>query len=341
MLVSYILFPVSYFLLLTSYCLLHTYHNKKFFLLLTSYLLLHTFSFAQTVSATLDRDKILLGEQVTLKITLTELNESLSFVAALPQINDTVNHIEVVKRNAVDTIKVNNTNSYQQIFTLTSFDSGRWQLGPFYFTIQDKTTGKKTRLNTEPLFITVLTVDVSSMKDYHPLKDIIDVETSFNWLPVIIAVAVIVAAIIIFIIIKNRKKKIKETPKVVLKGTALERAIEKLQILEKEPLTSTEAIKKFHSEIDFITRQYFEEMTQVKALQLTTTELFHRMHVYMQDAKLRSKFQQVFETNAAVKFAKYMPQQDESKNILKETINSLQQIDNLVNAARNNANRMV
>lgn len=314
--------------------------NCRFFLLLTFYLILQTAA-AQSVSASLDRDKILLGEQVTLQFSLSNLNESNSFVLTWPQLSDTINHTEIVKRTPVDTINVNATNTYQQNFTITSFDSGRWQLGPFIFTLQDKTSGKKTELATQTLYLTVLPVDVSSLKNYHPIKDIIDVETAFNWLPVFIAFAVILLALIIFIIIKNRKKKVVTSPKTVLKGTPLERAVEKLQSLEKEPLTSTMAIKKFHSVTDIIIREYFEEMMQVKALQLTATELFVSMNVYMQDADLRSRFQQLFELNGAVKFAKYMPSPAESKNTLKEIIKSLYQIDESVRRARMNADRMV
>lgn len=313
---------------------------RKCFLFLLACLLANIIN-AQSASASLDRDKILLGEQINLQFTLTNVNEGLTSVVSWPQLQDTINHTEILKRTPIDTIRVNGTFTYRQNFTLTSFDSGRWQLGPFTFIVQDKTSGKQIQLTTPALFVTVLPVDVSALKDYHPIKDIIDVQTSFNWTPVLIGVAVLVLAIIIFLIIKKRKKKIAVAPKNILKGTPLERAIEKLQALEKEQLTSIDAIKKFHSETDFITRQYFEEMMQVKALQLTTTELFSRMHVYMQDANLRSRFQQVFETNASVKFAKYFPSANESKSTLRETINSLQQIDDLVNAARNNANRVV
>ena len=296
---------------------------------------------AQSVSASLDRDKILLGEQVTLQLTLSNINERINFVAGWAQLKDTIAHTEILKRTAIDTINVNGINTYQQNFTITSFDSGRWQLGPFAFIIQDKTTGKQIQLATAPVYLTVLPVDVSSLKDYHPIKDIIDVQTSFNWIPLIVAAIVILLAVIIFIIIKKRKKKIITAPKIILRGTPLERAIEKLYALEKEPLISTIEIRNFHSEIDMITRQYFEEMMHIKALQLTATELFSRTHVYMQDMQLRKKFQDVFEMNASVKFAKYMPQEEESKNTLKEIINSLQQIDESVNEARNNANRMV
>jgi len=321
--------------------------NSKFkklivrcFLLFTFYFLLFTSS-AQSVSASLDRDKILLGEQVTLQFNLGNVSNLTSFVAGWPQLPDTLSHTEILKKTAIDTITVNDVNTYTQSFTLTSFDSGRWQLGPFLFVMQDKVSGKQIKLSTQPVFLTVLPVNVSSMKDYHPIKDIIDVETSFDWTPVIIGIVITIIIIIIFIIIKNRKKRIAQKPKVVLKGTPLERALEKLNALQNEKLTSNTAIKKFHSDIDLITRQYFEEMLHIKALQLTISEVFSRMNVYLQDAQLRRKFQQVFELNSAVKFAKYLPQQEESKATLNEIINSLQRIDESVNIARNNADRMV
>jgi hypothetical protein len=321
--------------------------NSKFqsfaiscFLLFPFYFLLSNVS-AQSVSASLDRDKILLGEQVTLQLSLNNINEATSFVQSWPKVKDTINHTEIIKSNAIDTIRVDGRNTYHQNFIVTSFDSGRWQLGPFIFTVQDKVTGQKLQLKTAGLYITVLPVDVSSLKNYHPIKDVIDVKTSFNWLPVIIAAAVILLAVIIFIILKRRKKKIAEQPKVILKGTPLERALEKLQALQNETLISTSTIKKFHSEIDIITRQYFEEMMHVKALQLTVGEMFSRMNIYLQDAQLRRKFQQVFELNASVKFAKYMPAEEESRNTMEEIIRSLHQIDDLVNRSRNNAERLV
>jgi hypothetical protein len=298
-------------------------------------------SFSQSASATLDRDKILLGEQVTLQFNLNDLNPLISFVTAWPQLNDTINHIEIIKRDSVDTVNVNGLNSYQQNFTLTGFDSGKWQLGPFNFLIQDKTSGKQINLTTPVIYLTVLPVDVSSMKDYHPIKDVIGVKTYFNWLAVIIAAFVLIAAAVVFIIIKKRKKKIVAEPKIILKGTPLERAIEKLQRLKNQTLTSAAEIKKFHSEIDIICRQYFEEMLHVKAMQSTTSELLSRMNVYMQDSQLRSKFYQIFELNASVKFAKYMPFDAESKLLLSEVISCLQKIDASVQQAKDNANRMV
>jgi hypothetical protein len=335
-LTSYFLPLTSYLLPLTSYFLFHK-SFKKLFLLLTSYLLILTSS-AQSVSASLDRDKILLGEQVTLQLNLTNVNAT--SVVTWPQINDTANHLEIVHRTSIDTIVVNRSNSYQQNFTVTGFDSGRWQLGPFDFLIRD-TSGKQIKISSPAVYLTVLPVDVSSMKNYHPLKDIIDVETSFNWLPVIIIAAIIIVAVIIFLIIKNRKKKMVQPLKPVLQGTPLERAMEKLQLLQNQSLTGNEETKKFHSAIDIICREYFEEITSIKAMQATTSEIFSRMSVYLQDAQLRRKFRDIFDLNASVKFAKYFPAEAESKSMLNDVIASLQKIDALIQQAKSNAYKMV
>ena len=65
------------------------------------------------------------------------------------------------------------------------------------------------------------------------------------------------------------------------------------------------------------------------------------MKPYMQDLPLRSKFQQVVELNNAVKFAKYIPGEEESKHTLKEIIKGLQQIDESVHHIKNHADTMV
>jgi hypothetical protein len=319
------------------------FRNKSFKYLFTFLIsnFLFLISSAQSVSASLDRDKILLGEQVTLQLNFSNLNSSTSFIASWPQLKDTINHLEILKRSSIDTVDVNDLNSYHQTFIITGFDSGKWQLGPFDFIMQDRTSGKQIKISTPAVYLTVLPVDVSALKDYHPIKDIIEVEKSFNWMPVIIAAVIIIVALIIFILIKSRKKKIVETPKPVLRGTPLERAIEKLQQLSIQSLNTNAETKKFHSDIDFICRQYVEEIMHVKAMQATTSELFARISVYMQEADLRAKVYDIFDLNASVKFAKYFPVEQESKNMLREVIASLQKIDILIQQAKNNADGMV
>ncbi|MFT4153226.1 hypothetical protein [Parafilimonas sp.] len=313
----------------------------KIFLVLFASVIFSTSS-AQSVSASVDRDKILLGEQVTLKMMLNNVDESRFFVAAWPQVNDTIRHTEIIKRAAIDTINLNGSYTYQQNFVITSFDSGRWQLGPFDFIIQAKASGKSIRLQTAPLYITVLPVDVSSLNEYHPIKDVIDVQTRFNWLPVLLtALAILLIIVIVIIIIIKRKKRPVLQTKPELKGTPLERALEKFHALQQESLSSAIAIKKFHSGIDEITRQYLEEATHIKALHLTASELLPRLKFYMQDASVRNNFSHIFDLNASVKFARYFPGEEESRNMLKEITQIIINMDDNINRARTDADRLV
>src|SRR6478735_8722440 len=116
--------------------------NSKFKSCIVNIILLFVFCFlffnatAQTVTVTLDRDKILLGEQVTLQLSITNVIDAAAFVTSWPQLADTINHTEIIKSTAIDTININGSNTYQQKLILTSFDSGRWQLGPFNFIVQ-------------------------------------------------------------------------------------------------------------------------------------------------------------------------------------------------------------
>src|SRR5436305_13065348 len=81
----------------------------KCFLLFTFYFLINCVS-AQSVSASLDRDKILLGEQVTLQFNLGNVSNLTSFVASWPQLPDTLSHTEILKKGSIDTITVNDVN---------------------------------------------------------------------------------------------------------------------------------------------------------------------------------------------------------------------------------------
>lgn len=311
----------------------------------TFYLLLFTFSFlfsasptfSQTITATLDRDKIVIGEQVILKIEATKISADKFSLTAWPQLSDTLNHTETVKRGSIDTFLVNGEYTYQQSFTITSFDSGKWQLGPFMLVLNDNKKGKKVQLSSKPVFLSVLPVDISNLKDYHDMKDIIDVEVEYDWrIPAIIAASVLVLVIAIYFIIKKMRKP--AAPKeVLLPGTALDRALQELNHLYEEELSTDEEKKSFHIKMDAVIRKYFYEETGMNAMHITTPELMQRLAVYMQETELRKKFQAIMNTNSAVKFAKYFPEKHESIQVLENASAVLKQIDSLIKMAKGNA----
>ncbi len=118
---------------------------------------------AQKVSIVADRNKILIGEQVTLHLKAEDINTGKSFLHSWFNIADTGNHLQVTKRGAIDTIAINGLTTYLQEINITSFDSGNRKIPAMKLVLEERSTGKKIVLQTDSLSIEVLPVDVSAL----------------------------------------------------------------------------------------------------------------------------------------------------------------------------------
>ncbi len=278
-------------------------------------LLLAAPSFSQTVTATIDRDKILLGEQVTLELKVQNINAGANPVVAWFNLPDTINHLEVVKRSPVDTLEVEGTTSYLQTIVFTSFDSGKWILPAMQLQLQNNAA----ILKTDSFAIEVLPVDVSNLQQYHELKDIIPVEVQTNWQRIAIIAALMIALAVAAYLFINRKKKVKPAPSLTPKLSLFEDTIAQLEALGKEALPPIV----FYTKLDAICRYYLQEQLYLRALHLTQDELTVQLNVYLQDQEVRIAFYQLLRLINAVKFAKYAPpaaQNRESISTAKATV---------------------
>lgn len=118
-----------------------------------------------SVKASVDKNNIVIGEQIHLTIEARfPIHEPMRFFTI-----DSIPHFEILERKKIDTIDKNETITLSERFTLTSFDSGHWVFPPF------ELAGDK------PLLTDTLPVDVGFSpfdpnKDYHDIKDVIDVQ---------------------------------------------------------------------------------------------------------------------------------------------------------------------
>lgn len=269
-------------------------------------LLLVSSCFSQSVSATIDRDKIVLGEQITLELKAEGINPQTAPLMRWFAIPDTANHIEVVKRSAIDTIGVNGTLSYMQTVTLTSFDSGSWQLPPLFVLLQ-KNDGKADSLFASKLTLQVLPVDISNLKDYHPIKDIIEVEVKPDYLLIALVVTLVIFSCIAmyFIFFKKKQKQTPAAPLVAARPL-YETAIEQLNLLQKQAPPSLI----FYTKMDEICRAFLQQQLNIRALQSTSDELMLQLNPYLQGDQ-RTQFYQLLRLMNAVKFAKYNPEESQ------------------------------
>ena len=274
--------------------------QSKIVILVSCFLFFVSFPvFSQSASASLDRDKIVLGEQVTLELKADNINLQTSPLIKWFLLRDTGNHIEVVKRSPIDTLAVNGTLSYTQNITITSFDSGNWKLPLLQIIVQRDGT-KKDTLKANELALQVLPVDVSNLQQYHPMKDIIDVEVKpdYSFIFYTIALVILLAVILWFFLRKKKKPAVKFVPA----QSIFETAIRQLEMLEADnPPTGV-----FYARLDDICRYFIQHQSGIHALQLTSDELMVQLNAHL-PGEARTQFYQLLRLISAVKFAKYQP----------------------------------
>ncbi len=276
------------------------FHPVVRLLLVSCFVLSGSSLYSQTVTATIDRDKILLGEQINLELKAENINLREAPLAGWFSLPDSINHLEVVKRFPVDTITIEGQTTYIQNITLTSFDSGSWLLPPLPLTLQGNGTDS---LFTEALQITILPVDVSTLQQYHEMKDIIDVEAKPDYLLIAgIVISVMLLAAGTWYFFFRKKKTISPILKPAPARSLFESAIEQLEKLAKD----NPPAPMFYNRLDDICRMYIQNQLYLRALQLTGDELMVQLNAYLQP-EARSSFYQLIRLISAVKFARYQP----------------------------------
>jgi BatD DUF11 like domain len=250
-----------------------------------------------------NRTRILLGEQIELTLRLETLQGEQS--VQWPQLPDSLNHFEVLKRTPLDSIVSGNNLTYTQTLTLTSFDSGHWVLPSVSFI-----AGKKS-VKTDSLEIDVTNV-VLKGKDYNDIKEIIEVpDPGFDWkkwLPYIIGI-VLVAALVLYWLSNRKKKPVVEKP--VSRSTAYDEAMVELKKLKGEQLPEKGEVKQFYSRLYDIYRIYLGRYSGTKLMQSTTDDLLVKMKDKLPSASF-SRIAEVLRISDAVKFAKYPSSVSES-----------------------------
>src|SRR5436190_909318 len=84
---------------------------------------------AQDVTTTLkaDSNHIVIGDFLKVKLVVKFPGE---FIVMMPPVADTVGNMEVVKSSKIDTAISGNFETLSQTYTLSAFDSGKYQAGP-------------------------------------------------------------------------------------------------------------------------------------------------------------------------------------------------------------------
>lgn len=286
---------------------------KKHFslILLFSCLLLHAFSQSRSLSVSVDRQKILIGEPFTVTLQTTVPNgREAKWITV-----DTPFHFEILGTSKLDTAQVGNGITLKQSLTLTSWDSGRWQLPPF---------GAATAKGAKPIYIDVSFSPFDHNQDYHGIKDILEVQkpAKTTWYWYLIGAALL---LLLFALLFPRQKK---EPKVVTAPPvdAYRQALAQLETLGK---SNDADVKVFYTELVNIFRHYVQRRKGIHSFQKTTDDISKQLKGVALPAADYNELVQVLQLSDFVKFARYQPTTGENENALEQIKKSIITIENL------------
>jgi hypothetical protein len=266
---------------------------------------------AQKVTVTADKQKILIGEQFTLKLQANfHSNEPMDFFAI-----DSIPRFEILDKSAIDTSKFDDGVALVQNFTMTSWDSGKIQIAPFVLG-RERTKG--------------LTIDVAyspspfdTTQPYHDIHDILEVkrpiETTWYWY--LIGLLILILLFLLFF----PKGKPKPKGEFVSDEGAYKKAIKKLDALQKKIDTDN---KVFYSELVQVFREYLHKRMNIYSFSKTTEDLSAQIEKLNMDGDEYQQMVQTLFVSDLVKYAKYQSSTEEKKHSVEAIKESVIAIEN-------------
>jgi hypothetical protein len=266
-----------------------------------------------TAKAAVDKNRLLIGEQVqlTLEVNIPE-NEPIRFFYI-----DTIPHFEFISKAVIDTTDTDDGTILRQIITITSFDSGHWVIPSFI--LGDKAV-------TDSIPMDVVFSDFNPEQDYHDIKDIIEVEPKKEERKWWIWYAIGGGALVLILLITYLLRKKKPVPvTVAAPADPYADALSQLELVRSQKPET----KQYYSRLIDIFRVYLEKRKGIHSLQKTTDDLVVQLKSIPLEKEQFEKLSQSLRLADFVKFAKYAPSVEDDRNtfeIIKKTIGDIEQI---------------
>ena len=282
---------------------------------------------APVLKATVDKQQILIGEPIQLMLEATVPGNAPLVWPGL----DSLPHFDFVEKGKVDSTVRTGERYYRQYMTITSWDSGAWAIPRLAFI-----TGNKKYLS-DSVRIEVGYTKMDPSKDFHDIKDIIEVPNPFaRWFPWIVgAVALISLALVVWFI---RKKKVLTTKSAAVQAPRLspyEEAMQQLKELDEQHLPENGSVKVYYSRLGDILRLFLLRRLNISSLAETNEELITELRRLSMPAEQFSALADTLRMSDFVKFAKYLPEPEDNKQHFRAVRNSVEVLEGT--AAANDA----
>lgn len=275
-----------------------------------------------SVSAKLDSTQIKIGEQFHLLLEASSDSLAQWVWAEVP---DSFDHLQVVDRGKIDTLRAQGKQVFQQRITLTGFDSGYWQVPAFDFKIitADTAAGAGV-MHTDSLQIVVNTVPVDTTKPFKPIKQIRGVPLNLlAYWPYALG-ALILLLLVLWLVFFRKPKENKPQEVAVPRDPPYEEAIKSLKDLESEKLWQQHQVKDYYTRLTDILRRFIERQFGVNAMEQTSDELLQKIRPVTKLNQQQNNLRYILQTADLAKFAKLEPQEEAHEASMKKAYEVLE-----------------
>jgi hypothetical protein len=262
-----------------------------------------------------DTSMFLIGEQIGITMTVQHPD---NFKINIPLLQEFIDPgIEIMESSKLDTLsKQDRIVRLQQRHTITSFDSGYYEIPPMPFVVHFG--NRVDTIMNNPIPLGVLTLQLDTANRVFDIKPQLDMKYTLAELvnaPVFwISLGTLLAALLIVLLIKYRKKPeaLSFRPKPEIPAHVI--ALRELDELKAEKLWQQNQLKEYYSRLTNIIRHYIELRFQINALEQTSSEILMEFRrIKLVDEKLVEHLHELLSLADLVKFAKGTALPDENE----------------------------
>ncbi len=255
----------------------------------------------QAVTTQVDRDSILMGEEVKLGLSIDATPTDL--VIFPEQVK--MGAMEVIESYPIDTIRENDKMRLFKEYGITQWDSGDYKVPQLTVIKNDKP------YLTDSLLIKVREVQVDTTKQkMFPIKEAMEIPdnrpTDWSWLWWLLLLIPI--GFVVFMLSRKREKKTYEETLQPYEWTRYRLGkLDDLQLMEQR------RAKEYYTELTYIIRKYIDSKVYGQTLESTTGQLLSELKVVMQERGMNitttteNRLQEILERADLVKFAGIAP----------------------------------
>lgn len=290
------------------------YKFLKYFFIISLLWLQDAASQPALIKASIDKNKILLGEPLWFMVEIKSPQGS----NIQPIKIDSIPHFEFLKKDSIVRTSESGLSVIKQYYKITSFDSGRWVIPPFLL---------RPNVKTPSILVDVVFSDpFDPAQPYHDVQQVRSVpfkmETKYEewWYPIF--VALIFITLLYYWFRREKKTQIAKQAPAVL---PYDKAMKKMGELQKGKLQTNI----FYARLVDIFRAYVAERTGIESLHQSSNELVEKLKPVFDEAKYKN-ISQVLYLCDFVKFAKHKPAETEARSAFETIEQSINHIEHTI-----------